>query len=711
MSRKNFYSVARGLTTGIFTDWSKCELSVHRFRHAVYKGFKTIDEAIQFLIAGNTYQSCNVIPVYDDTTVLKSPTDFGHACPNDTNCTIDLCDPSFTISVQQTLSQSLTNEDIEPIYDCDNTDPKQLLSENKNTTPSDTELHVQNVHVSESKQSEPSVTTRNKKTTLKSECSQSCNKDQNDHMMECSKCHKWTHYECTKLPIYQLYTLVNTSRKYTCEVCAEVPTCFKEKWENVTILPQAPESSPEVLQIATRIEQSVVTAITNIHQSNQDEIINTLKKELEDRNEIKSLCDKLDKMSNSQAQEKSQLYENYSQLSNKLDKISKDSDAISKNLNNLGKLFTVNTDKVSHSFKELNEQNCQVNSNLEITSEILSKNSTINDTVSRNLSSLCQSVKLLETSIPIRESPQMSRSRRTQDSSILNCDTSNRYQALSDYQDSPDAEQEKIESKSKKSANHKILLMGNSHVKYINTDYFLKDCIVDKLTVSTFEEANEKIQNYSTDYECVFIHFFTNDLRNNTPEDCIQLCSDLIDVIKSHCTFAKITISLPFACLKDQTLNDKIMKCNVLLQYTYLNSLDILICDNHNLGSRGTPVKKFLANDGLHLNKQGMNVFVSNIKYQLRKQMGLEKVQPHNQQKRGNNYQKRNKPQIGTQGTDFVNQNSWHGTGNMKFNSNKTEQNLEQHSPQPPFMYPMYTGFNPSMFGYMPSLSQQTGRR
>ncbi|VDI48352.1 Hypothetical predicted protein [Mytilus galloprovincialis] len=391
--------------------------------------------------------------------------------------------------------------------------------------------------------------------------------------MECSKCYKWTHYECTKLPIYQLYTLVNTSRKYTCEVCAEVPTCFKEKWENVTILPQAPESSPEVLQIATRIEQSVVTAITNIHQSNQDEIINTLKKELEDRNEIKSLCDKLDKMSNSQAQEKSQLYENYSQLSNKLDKISKDSDAISKNLNNLGKLFTVNTDKVSHSFKELNEQNCQVNSNLEITSEILSKNSTINDTVSRNLSSLCQSVKLLETSIPLRESPQMSRSRRTQDSSILNCDTSNRYQALSDYQDSPDAEQEKIES------------------------------------------------------------------------------------------------------------------------------------------SRGTPVKKFLANDGLHLNKQGMNVFVSNIKYQLRKQMGLEKVQPHNQQKRGNNYQKRNKPQIGTQGTDFVNQNSWHGTGNMKFNSNKTEQNLEQHSPQPPFMYPMYTGFNPSMFGYMPSLSQQTGRR
>jgi len=49
-NKKNLYSVARGATTDIFTGasgWNKCERSVHRFRHAVYKGFPKIYDAIR----------------------------------------------------------------------------------------------------------------------------------------------------------------------------------------------------------------------------------------------------------------------------------------------------------------------------------------------------------------------------------------------------------------------------------------------------------------------------------------------------------------------------------------------------------------------------------------------------------------------------------------------------------------------------------------
>jgi viroplasmin and RNaseH domain-containing protein len=41
-----FYSVANGVKIGIYTEWSACEQKVSKFKHAVYKGFKTIDEAI-----------------------------------------------------------------------------------------------------------------------------------------------------------------------------------------------------------------------------------------------------------------------------------------------------------------------------------------------------------------------------------------------------------------------------------------------------------------------------------------------------------------------------------------------------------------------------------------------------------------------------------------------------------------------------------------
>jgi ribonuclease HI len=51
MTKKNFYAVSRGETTGIFTRWSKGELSIHKYSNAVFKGFETIDEAIAFLIA------------------------------------------------------------------------------------------------------------------------------------------------------------------------------------------------------------------------------------------------------------------------------------------------------------------------------------------------------------------------------------------------------------------------------------------------------------------------------------------------------------------------------------------------------------------------------------------------------------------------------------------------------------------------------------
>lgn len=103
MTKKNFYAVSRGETTGIFTRWSKCELSIHKYSNAVFKGFETIDEDIAFLIAGGTYITCINIPVYDDTQTVKRPTDFDHLCENETTCTI----ASLDISEQSTLDDTI----------------------------------------------------------------------------------------------------------------------------------------------------------------------------------------------------------------------------------------------------------------------------------------------------------------------------------------------------------------------------------------------------------------------------------------------------------------------------------------------------------------------------------------------------------------------------------------------------------------------------
>ena len=47
-----------------------------------------------------------------------------------------------------------------------------------------------------------------------------CNQIDTEKMMECGDCKKWTHYECTQLPLYMLKQLCNNKlRKYQCRTC------------------------------------------------------------------------------------------------------------------------------------------------------------------------------------------------------------------------------------------------------------------------------------------------------------------------------------------------------------------------------------------------------------------------------------------------------------------------------------------------------------
>ncbi len=47
-----YYAVKIGQTPGIYTSWDECKALVHGFPGAVYKSFKTIEEAKQFMGAG-----------------------------------------------------------------------------------------------------------------------------------------------------------------------------------------------------------------------------------------------------------------------------------------------------------------------------------------------------------------------------------------------------------------------------------------------------------------------------------------------------------------------------------------------------------------------------------------------------------------------------------------------------------------------------------
>lgn len=51
MGKKNYYGVKKGFKLGIFDNWPDCQASVKGFKGAVYKGFETKAEALQWLNA------------------------------------------------------------------------------------------------------------------------------------------------------------------------------------------------------------------------------------------------------------------------------------------------------------------------------------------------------------------------------------------------------------------------------------------------------------------------------------------------------------------------------------------------------------------------------------------------------------------------------------------------------------------------------------
>ena len=44
--------------------------------------------------------------------------------------------------------------------------------------------------------------------------------------MQYFNCKHWIHYECTRLPKNTLASLENSQRRYSCEVCVDIPEEF-----------------------------------------------------------------------------------------------------------------------------------------------------------------------------------------------------------------------------------------------------------------------------------------------------------------------------------------------------------------------------------------------------------------------------------------------------------------------------------------------------
>ena len=67
-------------------------------------------------------------------------------------------------------------------------------------------------------------------------------------------------------------------------------------------------------------------------------------------------------------------------------------------------------------------------------------------------------------------------------------------------------------------------------------------------------------------------------------------------------------MSPPFPTVNDNSLNEKIQKFNILMQYKFVSHPTVSLLDNSGLSFRGRPIYNFFAKDGQHLSVQGTNI-------------------------------------------------------------------------------------------------------
>ena len=70
MAKKNFYIVKRGHKIGIFNNWPECQASVKGYKGALYKGFETKAEALEWL---NDEKSTTDLKNSSNTTDILKP--------------------------------------------------------------------------------------------------------------------------------------------------------------------------------------------------------------------------------------------------------------------------------------------------------------------------------------------------------------------------------------------------------------------------------------------------------------------------------------------------------------------------------------------------------------------------------------------------------------------------------------------------------------
>ncbi|CAC5365226.1 unnamed protein product [Mytilus coruscus] len=163
-----------------------------------------------------------------------------------------------------------------------------------------------------------------------------------------------------------------------------------------------------------------------------------------------------------------------------------------------------------------------------------------------------------------------------------------------------------------KPKNPHVLLIGTSNTKNIECEKLSAKSSTNKKIDYKFHETIEVIDSSTEETDLVLLHSLTNELKENTPEYCLEQMLSIINTCNEKWPRAKQVISLATPSL--DRYNTKVDLLNAMIKFTFSDS-SVVISDNRNLSRRGVPQSKLLSmTDKYHLSQAGTSQLAANFK-------------------------------------------------------------------------------------------------
>lgn len=160
-----------------------------------------------------------------------------------------------------------------------------------------------------------------------------------------------------------------------------------------------------------------------------------------------------------------------------------------------------------------------------------------------------------------------------------------------------------------------VTLIGTSNIKGINPDKLSSRYSVDKITAFTLCETQSSVRNITQNPTALVLHSLSNDLKNYTPQQCVDHMKDIVISVHEEYPETKIVISLPTPRSDSSALNTKAQLVSVMIKECFIDDKFVMWCDNSNMSYKGEALPQFIdRKDGVHLTPNGTAVLAANIR-------------------------------------------------------------------------------------------------